>query len=60
MESSSQLPYELIEEDEWNYSFVTRHGVVYHAYFIDFSVYHSDFSDAILYNIESETDNRIH
>ena len=38
MELSSQLPYEVTEESEWNYSFITKHGIVYHAYFIDFSI----------------------
>lgn len=53
---SSQPHYEIIEDAEWNYSFVTKHGIVYHAYFIDFSVYHPDFSDVYTFNIEPETD----
>ena len=40
MESNSLLPYEIIKENEWNYSFITKHGIIYHAYFIDFSNYH--------------------
>ena len=29
-------PYDIVEESDWNYSFKTKHGIVYHAYFIDF------------------------
>ena len=56
MELSFQLPYEVTEESEWNYSFITKHGIVYHAYFIDFSIYHSAFNDVYTFNIEPETD----
>lgn len=56
MVSSLQPPYEVIEEGEWNYSFMTKHGIVYHAYFIDFSIYHPDFSDVYTFNIEPDTD----
>ena len=45
MKSSSPLPYDLTENDVWSYSFKTRDGIVYHAYFIDFSNYHPAFSD---------------
>lgn len=55
MVSSSRPLYEVTEEGEWSYSFITKHGIVYHAYFIDFSVYHSDFSDVYTFNIEPET-----
>lgn len=51
-----QLPYEISEEGEWNYSFVTKHGIVYHAYFIDYSIYHPDFLEVFTFNIEPETD----
>ena len=56
MESSLQLPYELVEEGDWNYSFKTKHGVIYHAYFIDFSHYHPAFTDVYTFNIEPECD----
>lgn len=65
MESNLQLPYEIVEEDNWNYSFITKHGIIYHAYFIDFSNYHSIFTEVYTFNIEPETeqphpiDNRI-
>ena len=36
---------DLTENDVWSYSFKTRDGIVYHAYFIDFSNYHPAFSD---------------
>lgn len=65
MESNLQCPYNIIREGEWNYSFVTKHGVVYHAYFIDFSNYHPAFDNVYTFNIEPENevshpiDNRI-
>ena len=51
-----QLPYDIAEESEWNYSFVTKHGIVYHAYFIDYSIYHPAFCEVYTFNIEPETD----
>lgn len=65
MESNSLLPYEIIKEGEWNYSFITKHGIIYHAYFIDFSNYHPLFGHVYTFNIEPESnvvhsiDNRI-
>lgn len=65
MESSSLPPYKIVEEGEWNYSFETKHGIVYHAYFIDFTIYHPAFRDVYTFNIEPESnvphpiDNRI-
>ena len=65
MESNSQCPYNFIQEGEWNYSFITKHGIVYHAYFIDFSNYHPAFDNVYTFNIEPENeephpiDNRI-
>ena len=56
MELNSLCPYELVKEDEWNYSFVTKHGIVYHAYFIDFSNYHPAFGNVYTFNIEPESD----
>ena len=57
MESNSQRPYDIIKGGEWNYSFITKHGIVYHAYFIDFSNYHPVFNDVYTFNIEPENDN---
>ena len=51
-----QLPYDIAEESEWNYSFVTKHAIVYHAYFIDYSIYHPAFCEVYTFNIEPETD----
>lgn len=65
MESNLQLPYNLHAEDEWNYSFTTKHGIKYHAYFIDISSYHPHFDEVYTFNIEPESnephhiDNRI-
>ena len=65
MESNLQLPYQVTETSDWNYSFITKHGIIYHAYFIDFSNYHPGFSEVYTFNIEPETetphpiDNRI-
>ena len=56
MESNLQCPYNIIKEGEWNYSFVTKHGIIYHAYFIDFSNYHPVFNDVYTFNIEPEND----
>ena len=56
MESNSQLHYSITKDGEWNYSFTTKHGIVYHAYFIDFSNYHHAFIDVYTFNIEAESD----
>ena len=56
MEYDSLHPYEVTEDGAWNYSFTTKHGIVYHAYFVDFSVYHPSFSEVYTFNIEPETD----
>ena len=56
MESSLPLPYDIVEESDWNYSFKTKHGIVYHAYFIDFSIYHPTFDNVYTFNIEPESD----
>ena len=56
MESSLLLPYEIHEDSAWNYSFKTRDGIIYHAYFIDFSYYHPAFSEVYTFNIEPEKD----
>lgn len=45
MESSLQRPYEVVKNKDWDYSFQTKHGIIYHAYFIEFSNYHPAFSD---------------
>ena len=56
VESDLQHPYDVIEEQGLTYSFITRHGIVYHAYFIDFSCYHQAFKHVYTFNIEPEND----
>lgn len=56
MASNSQLPYKVTEESHWHYTFMTKHGIKYYAYFIDASIYHPAFTDVYTFNIETETD----
>ena len=56
MTSDSLLPYEITEEADLTYSFMTRHGIVYHAYFLDYSGYHPAFTNVYTFNIEPEKD----
>lgn len=56
MELNSLCPYNITKEGEWNYSFITKHGIIYHAYFIDFSNYHPAFNNVYTFNIEPEND----
>ena len=59
MELNSQCPYNITREGEWNYSFITKHGIIYHAYFIDFSNYHPAFDNVYTFNIEPENEEPI-
>lgn len=54
MESSLLTPYKISKSSDWDYTFVTQHGIVYHAYFVDFSNYHPSFSNVYTFNIEPE------
>lgn len=56
MESNSLLPYNITEEADLTYSFTTRHGITYHAYFLDYSCYHPAFANVYTFNIEPEED----
>ena len=56
MESSLQLPYSIEERENWNYIFITKHGIQYHAYFIDVSYLHPEFEEVYTFNIEPEDD----
>ena len=56
MESNSLHPYKIAEEADLTYSFTTRHGITYHAYFLDYSCYHPDFANVYTFNIEPEQD----
>lgn len=56
MELNSLLPYDITEEADLTYSFTTRHGITYHAYFLDYSCYHPAFANVYTFNIEPEED----
>ncbi len=56
MASNSQLPYKVKEVGDLTYSFITKHGIKYHAYFLDYSGYHSAFSNVYTFNIEPDDD----
>ena len=56
MESNSLLPYKIAEEADLTYSFTTRHGITYHAYFLDYSCYHPAFTNVYTFSIEPEED----
>ena len=56
MESNSLLPYNITGEADLTYSFTTRHGITYHAYFLDYSCYHPAFANVYTFNIEPEED----
>ena len=52
MDSNLPNPYKIIETEDFDYTFVTKDGVVYRAYFLDVSYLHPAFSDAYSFNIE--------
>ena len=52
MESNLPSPYKIIETEDFDYTFVTKDGIVYRAYFLDVSYLHPQFSDAYSFNIE--------
>ncbi len=54
MALNSQLPYKYSKESEWYYSFITESGVKYIAYFVDYSIYHTDFEEVYTFNFEPE------
>lgn len=49
-----QPPYKISRSSDWDYTFATQHGIIYHAYFVDFSNYHPSFSNVYTFNIEPE------
>ena len=55
MESNLQPPYKIDKSSDWDYTFITQHGIIYHAYFVDFSNYHPNFRNVYTFNIEPET-----
>lgn len=54
MESNSQLHYDW-NQDGLTYTFVTKDGVVYRAYFEDISVYYPQFQNTFSFSLVSET-----
>ena len=52
MDSNLLNPYKIIETEDFGYTFVTKDGVAYRAYFLDVSYLHPQFSDAYSFNIE--------
>lgn len=52
MDSNLLNPYKVIETEDFDYTFITKDGVVYRAYFLDVSYLHPQFSDAYSFNIE--------
>ena len=56
MDLNSLLPYKITEERNLFYSFTTEQGVVYHVYFLDYTIYFPDFTNIYTFNIEREDD----
>jgi len=54
MESSLQLPYDLVQEG-LTYYFVNKDGIKYRAYFADISVYYPQFPNTYSFSFEPET-----
>ena len=46
MDLNSQNPYDVIEDSELDYSFCTKDGIKYRAYFLSVSHLHDSFTDA--------------
>lgn len=49
-------PYSFRLDGDMHYVFTTDAGAVYHAYFIDFSMYAPQFQEVYMFNIEPEDD----
>ncbi len=62
MDLDLQNPYDVIEESELDYSFCTRDGITYRAYFLSVSHLHDSFTDAYSFSIEpvGESEDTIH
>lgn len=62
MDLDLQNPYDVIEESELDYSFCTRDGITYRAYFLSASHLHDSFTDAYSFSIEpvGESEDTIH
>ena len=57
-----QNPYDVIEESELDYSFCTKDGIIYRAYFLSASHLHDSFTDAYSFSIEpvGDSEDTIH
>lgn len=57
-----QNPYDVIEESELDYSFCTKDGITYRAYFLSASHLHDSFTDAYSFSIEpvGESEETVH
>lgn len=53
MESSSQRHYDW-KQDGLTYSFVTKEGIIYRAYFVDLSVYYPNLPNTFSFSLEPE------
>ena len=52
MDLNLQNPYDIIEENELDYSFETKDGILYRAYFLSAAHLHVEFKDAYSFSIE--------
>lgn len=52
MDSNLPNPYNVVKTEDFDYTFVTKDGIVYRAYFLDVSYLHPEFTDAYSFNIE--------
>ena len=57
MVSNSQNPYKVIEENPFDYSFVSRDGINYHLYFTPISSIYPDLVNTYSFSIEREGTN---
>ena len=57
MVSNSQNPYKVIEENPFDYSFVNKHGINYHLYFMPISGLYPDLVNTYSFSIEREGTN---
>lgn len=51
VELNSLHPYSFSKIDD-TYIFTTKHGIIYHVYFLDAHVYHPNFKNTFIFNIE--------
>ena len=51
---NSLRPYSFFVDEDMRYTFTTDEGIVYHAYFLDYSMFMPQFSNIYMFNIEPE------